>query len=232
MPEVDRIGVVVPARDEADHVGACLTALAEAARRVTVPVEVVVVVNATLDATAAIARRHGARVLERSEPGVGAARAAGVATLLEGHDPTRTWIATTDADSRVPPLWLAHHLDLAAQGAEVVLGTIRLDADQLPLHRRWWQEYESGISDGRHRHVHGASLGFHAPPYLAVEGFADLSVHEDADLVGRLVGLGCYAVRTVEESVTTSARSRGRAPAGVAADLLAAAAGSSDPVTP
>lgn len=224
MPEVDRIGVVVPARDEADHVGACLAALAEAARHVTVPVEVVVVVNATLDATPAIARRHGARVLERAEPGVGAARAAGVGALLERHDPTRTWIATTDADSRVPPAWLEHHLHLAAAGAEVVLGTIRLAADVLPLHQRWWSDYLDGIADGHHRHVHGANLGFHAAPYLAVGGFADLTAHEDADLVGRLVGLGCRTARTVEEPVVTSARARGRAPAGVAADLRAFAA--------
>lgn len=221
MPEVDRIGVVVPARDEAAHVGACLAALAEAARNVTVPVEVVVVVNATLDATAAIARRHGARVLELSEPGVGAARAAGAAALLEGRDPTRTWIATTDADSRVPPAWLEHHLRLAAAGADAVVGTIVLPSDATPGHAAWWRHYQRGVDGGTHRHVHGANLGVHASAYRSVGGFATLPVHEDADLVHRVVAAGHRVVWTTEHSVVTSPRLVGRAPSGVAADLRA-----------
>lgn len=221
MPEVDRIGVVVPARDEADHVGACLAALAEAARHVTVPVEVVVVVNATLDATAAVAQRHGARVMERAEPGVGAARAAGVAALLEDHDPTRTWIATTDADSRVPPGWLEHHLDLAAAGADAVVGTIVLPPGATRGHSAWWRHYQRGVDGASHRHVHGANLGLHASAYDSVGGFAPLAVHEDADLVRRMVAAGHRVVWTTEHPVVTSARLVGRAPSGVAADLRA-----------
>lgn len=224
MPEVDRIGVVVPARDEADHVGACLSALAEAARRVTVPVDVVVVVNGSLDATASLAREHGAHILELDEPGVGAARAAGVEHLVSGIDAERTWIATTDADSLVPPAWLEHHVELAAAGADAVVGTIVLPPGATSGHAAWWHHYQRGVEGGTHRHVHGANLGLHASAYAAVGGFANLVVHEDADLVRRVVAAGHCVVWTTEHPVVTSARLVGRAPSGVAADLRAASA--------
>jgi glycosyltransferase involved in cell wall biosynthesis len=222
VPEPSSIAVVVPARDEVDHVRQCLAALAVAARGVTVPVRVVVVVNGTVDATATVARRQGVEVLEHDEPGVGLARATGFTHVLRGQDPDRTWIATTDADSRVPPGWLRLHADLAARGAEAVVGTIRLRAADRALHATWWAEYRRGIGDGRHRHVHGANLGVLGSAYLAAGGFEAVPAHEDASLVARLEATGAQVVRTVQEPVRTSARLHGRAPGGVAADLVAA----------
>lgn len=219
MRDVERVGVVVPARDEAAHVGGCLAALCAAARASPVPVDVVVVVNGSSDATADVARAHGARVLEVPEPGVGRARALGVGDLLAGADPDVVWIATTDADSRVPPAWLSHQLALAAAGAEVVVGTIRLPPAALSSHARWWAEYQRGVGAGGHRHVHGANLGLRGSAYRAVGGFAELEAHEDADIVRRLERDGAIVVRSVVEPVTTSARTVGRAPTGVATDL-------------
>ncbi len=222
MPELAGIAVVVPARDEAAHVRGCLASLADAAREVAAPVRVVVVVNGTVDATAAEARRHGAEVLEHDEPGVGLARATGFAHVLRGQDPRRTWIATTDADSRVPPGWLRLHADLVARGAEAVVGTVRLPAADRARHASWWAEYRRGIVGGEHPHVHGANLGVLGSAYVAAGGFEAVQAHEDASLVARLEATGARTVRTVEEPVWTSARVRGRAPTGVAADLLAA----------
>lgn len=222
MREPTSVGVVVPARDEADSIVACLAALARSAGRVPVPVRAVVVVNGTTDATARLARAAGARVVELGRAGVGAARAAGVEAALAGRDPDRTWLATTDADSLVPPDWLEHHLALASAGADAVVGTVRLAGPVLAAHHAWHQEYLAGLARAGHRHVHGANLSFSARAYVDVGGFTALPAHEDADLVQRLDASGRRVVRSVAAPVTTSARTTGRAPAGVARDLRVA----------
>ncbi len=66
------ISVVVPAHDEAAYVGATLDALRNATAT-----EVIVVANGCHDDTAAVARRHGARVIETPVPGVSRARNLG-----------------------------------------------------------------------------------------------------------------------------------------------------------
>lgn len=222
MPDVGSIAVVVPARDEAAHVDGCLGALAAAARRVAVPVRVVVVVNGTVDATARVARRWGVDVLEHETPGVGLARARGVERALRGADPRTTWVVSTDADSRVSPSWLTVHARLAADGADAVVGTVRLRPEDELRHAAWWRAYQRGVTVGDHHHVHGANLGVAGVAYLAVGGFRVAEAHEDASLVARLDDGGYHVVRTSEEPVVTSARVHGRAPHGVAADLLAA----------
>ncbi|MCX6408475.1 MAG: glycosyltransferase [Propionibacteriales bacterium] len=221
MPDarIDRIGVVVPARDEEGSLAGCLAALGRAARAVGVPVDVVVAVNATRDRSAEVARAGGATVVELALPGVGAARAAGAARLLRGRAAARTWLATTDADSVVPPGWLAHQLDLAAAGADAVVGTIRLADHETDRHAAWWQHYRGGLQRVPHGHVHGANLAVRGSLYLQVGGFAAVPAHEDLDLVTRLdAATGCV-VRTVAEPVLTSARTEGRTPVGVAHDL-------------
>jgi len=221
---VDGVGVVVPARDEEDSLARCLAALDRAAGAVAVPVEIVVAVNATRDRSADVARAAGAIVVEIPLPGVGAARAAGASRLLEGRDAARTWLATTDADSVVPPGWLVHHLALAADGADAVVGTIRLDDAELDQHTAWWRRYLGGLSRTPHVHVHGANLAVRGSLYLQVGGFAAVPAHEDLDLVTRLDAATDRVVRTVVEPVLTSARTEGRTPRGVAHDLRAARA--------
>lgn len=229
MADVRHVAVAVPARDEEAHVGACLRAVSTAVGALhaslplsaAVEVQVVVVVNGTRDRTASLARAQGAQVLVRAEPGVGAARGAGAAHALTGRDPRTTWLACTDADSVVPRDWLVEHVRLAAEGADAVVGTIRLPGERLVEHPSWWRRYERDLSPSGHPHVHGANLGVRGAAYLAVGGFAALDAHEDADLVGRLDAGGHRVVRTDAAPVVTSDRTRGRAPAGVAADLRA-----------
>ncbi len=88
------VSVVIPVKDDAEVLDRCLGLL----RRQTVPPwEVVVVDNASSDASAAVARRHGARVVLEPSPGIPAASCA-------GYDAARAdVIARCDADS-VPPL--------------------------------------------------------------------------------------------------------------------------------
>jgi cellulose synthase/poly-beta-1,6-N-acetylglucosamine synthase-like glycosyltransferase len=99
-----RFLVLVPAHDEERVIAACLQAI-EADRR---PQDLVVVVaDRCTDATASIARSHGALVLERGpdeEPGRAAARQAGLEFAR-----TRPWDAVVmlDADSIVEPGFFA-----------------------------------------------------------------------------------------------------------------------------
>ena len=66
------ISVIVPAHEEERWVAGTLASL-----RSTVPTEVIVVANACTDATATVARAHGARVIETPVRGVSGARNLG-----------------------------------------------------------------------------------------------------------------------------------------------------------
>lgn len=95
-----RFSVVVPAFNEEAVLGECLAALA--AQTYAGGVEVIVVDNGSTDATAAVARRHGVRVVHEVQPGVCFARQRGF-TSASGEI-----VVSTDADTTVSPGWLAH----------------------------------------------------------------------------------------------------------------------------
>jgi glycosyltransferase involved in cell wall biosynthesis len=72
------LGVVVPAHDEEDHIGACVAALRIAARCPRLngeAVTIVVVLDACRDQTSPIARSLGATTVEVDARNVGIARA-------------------------------------------------------------------------------------------------------------------------------------------------------------
>lgn len=94
-----RFSVVVPAHNEAADLGAALDALL--AQDTDAAYEVVVVDNASTDATAEVARRRGVRVVDEPRLGVCQARQSGV-DAARGEV-----VASTDADSVVPPDWLS-----------------------------------------------------------------------------------------------------------------------------
>lgn len=94
---MSRISVVIPARDDAELLDRCLRALG---RQTQAPAEVIVVDNASSDATAAVAAAHGARVLAEPRIGIWAAAAT-------GYDAAEApVIARLDADSLPPAGWL------------------------------------------------------------------------------------------------------------------------------
>lgn len=225
-----QVAVVVPARDEAERIDACLVSIRAAASRVVPPVEIVVVADGCLDDTADRARRHGVTVIESSGSNVGGARTLGARYALElGAE----WIASTDADSVVPADWLAGQLDLAAWGAEVVVGTVRPRFDELTAEQvaAWHRTHDAGQSLG---HVHGANLGVSATAYRRVGGFSALPEHEDTDLVARLREAGAVVVASDRFEVETSGRHVGRTPGGYARylrDDLLRAEGPVNPVT-
>lgn len=178
--------VVLPARDEEEEVGGALRAVAQAAARAGVPVTVVTVRHRCTDGTTGVAQEVASAhpdvswvAVESDAATLGEARAEGVAAGAAAYpdlQPTQVWVASTDADSRVPEGWLAVQRELADGGVDLVLGTVEL---------------RSGVGGCGWRHQiaeehttpHGANLGVRLSAYLAAGGFPATGTGEDAALV-------------------------------------------------
>ncbi|WP_312677467.1 glycosyltransferase [Microbacterium sp.] len=232
MTAIEAIGVVVPAHDEEDLLGACLAALARAAqeaRPLVRDARIWVVLDACSDRSEEIARAAGVEIVRVDACNVGRARAAGVEALtatLADVPPARLWIGNTDADSTVPPHWLTDQLRLADAGADVVIGTVRPDFRDLSPEQSaaWWATHTPGIANG---HVHGANLGIRASALLTAGGYAPLAEHEDVDLVERMRRASAVCAASDAAWVQTSGRAFGRTDGGYARylreDLIALA---------
>lgn len=220
------VGVVIPAHNEADTIHACLHAMTRAIERFArdpsdcdVAIGVVVVADACADSTASIARDSGVDVLEIDAHNVGVARAHGVQRLLAAPvDPARCWIATTDADSRVPDTWLSSQVAAARAGRDVLAGEVAVDD--------WTGHSLAAIHGFTHRyreagaaHVHGANLGIRGDVYRAVGGFAPLELGEDQALVDAVSARGGRVAFDRSVIVRTSSRRDGRARGGFSAAL-------------
>jgi glycosyltransferase involved in cell wall biosynthesis len=225
--EFERTVVVIPAHNESARLPDCLKAVVTAvAACSSMTVLTVVVLDACDDASADLAGRFGSDVhfIQVDARNVGASRAAGFSYArssagMDSTDESRTWYATTDADSRVDPDWLIRQ---TASGADMVLGVVRIaNWRHLPgaAVRRYLVAYRSKRRRGGHGHVHGANMGFRAEAYWRVGGFAALPTGEDVDLARRFEEHGFLIDRDERLSVTTSARQNGRAPRGFAAHL-------------
>ena len=149
---------------------------------------------------------------------VGTARAAGMKELLRltaGPDPAAIWLATTDADTVVPPGWLQRQVAHADAGWDVVLGTVTVaDWSEHPPHvpAAFAARYESG--DRPHPHVHGANIGIRASAYRAAGGFRPLRTAEDHALLAAAAEAGCTILPAGDVTVETSGRRQARAPHG------------------
>ena len=217
-PPLPVVGVVVPAHDEAELLPVCLDALAAATRAVAglAVVRTVVVLDACTDGSAVAAHEAGVETVVLDARRVGAARRRGVAALGDTD-----WLATTDADSTVPPGWLVAQLAALAEGADALVGTVEVAdwSGHPPAVRAWFDEVYDSSGDP-HPHVHGANLGVRTAAYVAVGGFAPLRTGEDVALVRALVAAGHRVHRSRTHPVVTSSRTGARAPDGFGRDLL------------
>jgi glycosyltransferase involved in cell wall biosynthesis len=224
---IDRLVVVVPARNEETRLPRCLAALADAIDALeeefgadTPALTVVVVLDRCTDGSAGVvAGWPQFEVLECTAGAVGSARRQGVAHALTSADPAHTWVATTDADSAVPRRWFAVQMALAEAGTELVLGTVLPDGELATVERARWHGAHA-LVDG-HPFVHGANLGVRADRYLQADGFSDVDTDEDVHLVAALRRLGVRECRTALIPVLTSGRLGGRVPGGFGGYLAA-----------
>lgn len=205
VPAQPQISVVIPAHNEADWLPAALAAVT---RQVgPPPFELIVVNNASTDATAAVAGSTGARVINEPRPGVAHARQAGFLASAGAI------IATTDADSQVPPDWLARIGTYFADHPKTIAlgGSVSYDfADRrvrdlvnrlIPI----LHELDRRLHRGQ-PHFVGANFAVRRAAFESVGGFrTDLKRAEDLDLAHRLQKLGSVAFLP-ELVVTTSDR--------------------------
>jgi glycosyltransferase involved in cell wall biosynthesis len=223
---IRNVGVIVPAANEAQHLAECLRAVRRshrhliAACRREIKVRIVVVLDSCTDDSALVAARFGEVETVSVQAGcVGSARYAGVMHLLSRRTPAiETWLANTDADSQVPPHWLAAMVEEADSGAHVVLGTVQPGAGLAgDVSRRWHARH---IGNDGHPHVHGANFGIRADAYLALGGWPRQPSGEDELLAARARSAGhLHVVRTGRLPVVTSTRLHGRAPHGFSSYL-------------
>jgi len=191
----------------------------------------------------------GVRILHRRFRNAGASRAAGVAAALGEAGPGRwesaellegpgrlestaplesagslhlesTWLANTDADSRVPEDWLVRQLEFADSGWDVVLGSVEPDSAGMEpeLLRSWRLRHPQ---EERHGNVYGANLGVRASAYRQAGGFPPLRSSEDRALVEQLRRRGFAVTATDSTRVMTSGRTIAKAPHGFGAYLRA-----------
>jgi cellulose synthase/poly-beta-1,6-N-acetylglucosamine synthase-like glycosyltransferase len=245
--------LVIPARNEARRISACLDALCPQASAA--DCAIVVVVNGTTDDTARIARSILARlpratgtVIELGATplphGVGQARALGFHHARQHHAPAA--LLSTDADCLAAPDWLAQNL-AALTEVDVNFGRVLPQADELarlaPLvHRHGDIEslyMQAAVRlaarlDPRrhdrapaHRTASGASLAFRASVHDII-GFPAVALNEDRAFA-RSAEFHDLKVRYCgKATVHASCRLEGRATGGMA-DTLRARCGTDDP---
>lgn len=226
---IREVGVVIPARNEQQRIGRCLRALARSRAllrelRPEITIRTIVVLDRCTDATGAVVAANRVPIVHVAGGSVGVARAAGSAHLLAGarSRASQLWLASTDADSTVPPDWLAGMVEFAERGSDLVIGTALPMPGLAPALERDWLAAHA-LRDG-HPHVHGANLGIRADAYRAAGGWPHLPTGEDERLVEHALAAGVVPTRTSAHPVRTSTRFTGRAPRGFSSYLRGLAA--------
>ncbi len=210
------IGVLVPAHNEAANMERCLQSIRRAALNPGLggeAVEVIVALDDCSDATESICAQQRVDTLRLDARCVGIARAAAAAELL-GRG--ARWLASTDADSEVPPEWLVAQLEARP---DVFCGLVDIATScsaEERLRKAFRRRQQWGDDHGR---IHGANLGVSAQAYRAAGGFSPLHCGEDVQLVRTLQRLGADVRWAGAPLVMTSARLAGRATGGFSAYL-------------
>ena len=250
------ISVIIPAKDEAANLPATLAALAaqtDLAGRPLPPrsYEVIVLANNCRDATARVARqlalaypRLVLHVAERTLPPaaahVGQARRLlmdEAARRLRAVGQSHGIIASTDADTRVAPDWLAATAAEIAAGADAVGGRILTDAPAArgcPTRRCQLRDAAYNLLAARlehqldpipadpwprHHQYFGASLALTAAAYAQVGGLPVVPYLEDEALYQALYRHDLRVRHSPAVRVLTSGRHEGRVAVGLSAQL-------------
>lgn len=246
---IRHVAVAVPARNEEEHLPACLAALDAAAERHGGPVTIFVLANQCDDGTHALlatARLRHARLRWASVSLLPGARHAGWARRLALDGAAAClgrpfdMLATTDADTLVEPRWIERMVAHMDGGAELVAGRVLTRrSDRAALGREalwrlnlmeryctavdWLRAHRQSAADDpwpRHYYEGGASIALTLDIYRRIGGAPTPSIGEDRALFAAALAAGARARHPLDVRVFTSMRTEGRAPGGVA-DLFA-----------
>jgi hypothetical protein len=234
--------VAIPVKDEAERIGACLTALNDQSQR---PDAVVLLLNNCADQTEAIARAMlpilrfrldiVSRDLPPEEASAGHARQLAMAIAAGQAGPDGT-LLSTDADSVVPPDWVERNLAALHRGADVVCGRVTVDpveSARIPAHLHeddareqrliglldmiaWMLDPEPSDPPPRHTEASGASLAVSVAAFTRVGGIPTIRCGEDRAFVRALWLIDAKVRHDVGITVTVSGRIVGRAEGGMA----------------
>ena len=124
------LSVVIAAKNEALHIADCV-------RSASFADEILVLDSGSIDATAALAAEHGARVVTTDWPGYGPQQQRGIA-MARGD-----WVLSLDADERISPELQAEILAAIASGAADGYRLPRLSSfcGQFIHHSGWRPDY-------------------------------------------------------------------------------------------
>jgi hypothetical protein len=237
------IWAAIPARDEADELEPCLTALA-AQRHAALRGVVICLSNCTDDSATVVSRIAGtlpfrvdtidvALPPNRACAGMARRLAMDRAAVLAGPDGI---LLTTDADARVPPSWVSANLSAIASGADAVAGRSEIEpvgARLIPEHLhaigtregayaslldeiRWLLDPDPADPWPRHDEHCGASIAVTVGAYHRVGGMPAVPLAEDRAFFDQLRRLDVRIRHAPEVRVMVSARLHGRAPGGMA----------------
>lgn len=214
-----KIGIVIPAHNEAMTIGNCLASVQEAMRQLpsTISVYPLVVLDSCTDDTALIVKAAGVDGLPVDYRCVGQTRDLGIRQAIAKG---ATWIACTDADTVVNKEWLVAQIKhITYQMTDMICGVVSIDS-WAHLTAQTQEDYVAHYQDRMgHRHIHGANLSFSSDAYLAVGGFSPSHCHEDVDLVKKFESQGYAIIWSNRVRVVTSSRLQARATEGFAAFL-------------
>jgi len=248
--------VIIPAKDEAENLPSTLAALAaqvdEQGRALSpCSYEVIVLANNCQDATAHVVRQAAQaypqlvlhvveRILPPSDAHVGKARRLlmdEAARRLQSVGRPHGIIASTDADTRVAPTWLADIATEIAAGADAVCGRIITEAPaqrNYPVRRYYLRDaayrllatqlehlLDPDPTDAwpRHHQHFGASFALTAAAYELVGGVPEVPYLEDEALYQALCRHDLRVRHSPSVRVTTSARYEGRVAVGLSWQL-------------
>ncbi|BBD09255.1 glycosyltransferase [Desulfovibrio ferrophilus] len=176
--------VILPAYNEAVHIGDAIDAV-QACARGGISVEIVVVDNLSTDDTVAIARGRGVTVLENKtgkRMTISALRNAGARAS------TASLLAFLDADMLVPADWLEKAAARFATGFKGALGF----AEQVPddaswVGRIWGNRSDAPITELATDFLPGRNILVGRETFESIQGFdEDLTTCEDKDFTYRL----------------------------------------------
>ena len=214
-----KIGIVIPAHNEALTIAKCLASVRIAIEQLPSVIDVytLVVLDSCSDDTQSLVEAAGIDYLCCDYRCVGQVRDKGIRHAIANG---ATWLACTDADSAVPMDWLVQQVEhIRHQPTDMICGVVDIDSCA-HLTAQTQKEYIAHYQDKMgHRHIHGTNLSFSSEAYLAVGGFAPMPCHEDVDLVERFAAQSYAITWSNRVRVLTSSRLQARATEGFAAFL-------------